>query len=171
MGDQTHLTGGIRYTSEKRRLAIVQLPLVPGYPVDKSVTYDKFSYRVALDHQIDGLGMVYASYTTGFKSGLYNTNAPLDPAVRPQTVGAAEVGFKTSFFDRRLQLNGSAFSYQFNDIQLRKATGSSGGTTSLLNAAKGWSRGFDMTLQALPTSRLSIQAGIRGPVDQVHQLP
>jgi iron complex outermembrane receptor protein len=159
MGDQTHLTGGIRYTSEKRRLAIVQLPLIPGYPVDKSATYDKFSYRVALDHQIDGFGMIYASYTTGFKSGLYNTNAPLDPAVRPQTVGAAEAGFKATLLDRRLQLNGSAFSYQFDDIQLRKATGSSGGTTSLLNAAKGRSRGFDMTLQALPTSRLSIQAG------------
>lgn len=159
MSDMTHLTGGIRYTSEKRRLEMVQLPLVPGYPVDRSATFNKFSYRVALDHQVNGFGLVYASYTTGFKSGLYNTNAPLDPAVRPQTVGAAEAGFKATLFDRRLQLNASAFSYQFNDIQLRKATGSSGGTTSLLNAAKGRSRGFDMTLQALPTSRLSLQAG------------
>lgn len=160
VGDKTHLTGGLRYTSEKRRLAMVQFPLVPGYPVDVSATYNKFSYRIAVDHQIDDFGMIYASYTTGFKSGLYNTNAPLDPPVRPETVGAAEVGFKATLLDHRLQLNGSAFSYQFDDIQLRKATGSSGGTTSLLNAAKGRSRGFDLTLQALPTSRLSIQAGL-----------
>jgi iron complex outermembrane receptor protein len=123
------------------------------------VKFSKFSYRIALDHQLSDDAMVYASYTTGFKSGLYNTNAPLDPPVSPETVGAFEAGFKSKWFDRRFSFDASVFHYDFNDIQLRKPTGAAGGTTSLLNAAAGRSMGLDVSMQALPTSRLSLQAG------------
>jgi iron complex outermembrane receptor protein len=157
--ETTRLTAGIRYTSEKRGLVFTQVPIAPRYPVDTSVKFSKFSYRIALDHQLSDDAMVYASYTTGFKSGLYNTNAPLDPPVSPETVGAFEAGFKSKWFDRRFSFDASVFHYDFNDIQLRKPTGAAGGTTSLLNAAAGRSMGLDVSMQALPTSRLSLQAG------------
>ncbi|MDB5448953.1 MAG: hypothetical protein JWQ52_81, partial [Phenylobacterium sp.] len=155
----THLTVGIRYTSEDRGLTFVQVPTPAGYPVSRSTDYSNTSYRLALDHQFDDDRMIYASYTTGFKSGLYNTNAPLDPPVNPETVKAYEAGFKSKWLDRRLLLDVAVFHYTFDDIQLRKPTGAAGGTTSLLNAAAGRSEGVNVSVQAVVTEKLTFQTG------------
>ena len=155
----THVTGGVRYSSETRGLVFTQVPTPPTYPVDTEADFSNTNYRVAVDHQFSDDRMVYVSYATGFKSGLYNTNAPTDPPVRPETVRAAEAGVKTKWRERRLSLDASVFHYQFDDIQLRKPTGSSAGTTSLLNAAQGRSQGLDVSLQAIASERVSIQAG------------
>ena len=155
----THVTGGIRYSSETRGLKFTQVPSPPTYPVDTQADFSNTNYRVAVDHQFGDDRMAYLSFTTGFKSGLYNANAPTDPPVRPETIDAWEMGVKSRWLDRRLSLEASIFHYTFNDIQLRKPTGASAGTTSLLNAAAGRSQGLDASLKAVATDRLSFQAG------------
>jgi iron complex outermembrane recepter protein len=155
----THITAGVRYSSETRGLKFTQVPSPPTFPVDTEADFSNTNYRIAFDHQFTDDMMAYISYATGFKSGLYNTNAPTDPPVRPETVGAFEAGVKTKWFERRLLLDASVFHYGFKDIQLRKPTGTAAGTTSLLNAAEGRSQGLDVTMQTIATQNLSIQSG------------
>jgi iron complex outermembrane receptor protein len=156
----TSVTTGIRYSSETRRLKFTQVPTPPVYPVDTEADFSNTNYRIALDHQFSDDKMVYVSFATGFKSGLYNTNAPTDPPVDPETVDALEAGVKTKWLDRRLLLDIAVFHYDFQDIQLRKPTGSSAGTTTLLNAAEGRSQGLEVSFQAIATDRLRLQSGV-----------
>jgi iron complex outermembrane receptor protein len=65
--------------------------------------------------------LVYASYSRGYRGGTYNGLA-FQAAnqvyfVEPETVDAFEIGFKSRFLDNRLQLNVSAFHYDYKAQQ------------------------------------------------------
>jgi iron complex outermembrane receptor protein len=155
----TRLTLGGRYTYDTRSLdAKFSLPnLGISEAGDGSISYSNFSYKVTLDHKFARDTLVYATYSTGYKAGLYNLPSPTDPPVRPESLAAYELGFKTTIFDRKLQIDGSMFYYDYKDIQQSVFTNLVG--TELINAAKGDVKGADLEITYSPNRAFNLSVG------------
>jgi len=161
------LTLGGRYTDEKHSLYGVEdfncdvatvcagVPSVfPAVTLDQtSQSFNKFTYRIALDYHINDDQMVYASYNTGFKSGGYNTQVITDPAFKPETLGAWELGIKSELLDRRLRVNLAGFHYSYANIQVQKIELAS---TGIINGAAATINGVDLDLEARVTDAFTI---------------
>jgi len=161
--ERLDLTVGARYTRDKRDFTGVtmldfgalQVPMAPA--VDSSIDQKEPTWRLALDFQVTEDVLAFISYNRGFKSGSFNTTAPYDPPVEPETLDAYEIGIKSTLFDNRLRLNMAAFYYDYTDIQLAKI---SGAAQTILNAAEAEVYGFDMDFDAVITERFSINGGL-----------
>src|SRR5690606_4827840 len=88
-------------------------------------------------YQLPGGGNVYATYSTGFKSGAYNAVAivVVPQVAQPEEVQAFEVGVKAPLGP--LELRAAAYHYTYDDIQLQLNNNSRPlqGTSILFNAA------------------------------------
>ncbi len=161
----THITGGIRYTRDKRDFEGGRtLVLLSGGRANQGqpnpeLRYNEFTYRASIRQDLTDDMNLYASFNRGFKAGAFSLQAPSDPPVRPQFINAYEVGFKSQLFDRRLRLNLAAYRYDISNYQIRSAAASSPGSSQLLNAAQVKVEGFDLEFEAAPTDGLSLFGG------------
>ncbi|KXU33793.1 hypothetical protein A0J57_03905 [Sphingobium sp. 22B] len=150
-------TGGLRYTSEKQRFfgdTRTIFGIVPVGPQEQS--FDKLTWRMALDYEVARDVHGYISYNRGVKSGGFNLLTPTAPSFRPEILDAYEVGLKSELFDRRLRLNAAAFLYKYKDIQLQVIRN---GTSFSTNAARATIKGIEAEIQAIPIENLTITAG------------
>ena len=84
---------------------------------------DNVSWRVGADYKLDGGALLYATISRGYKGGIFpnvaaSRTSQYDPAVQ-EKLDAYEVGIKAPLFERRLQLNASAFFYDYTNKQIR----------------------------------------------------
>lgn len=107
-------------------------PNVEGNQVyrEDDVKFDEVTGRLVLDWlpEVDWSDetLVYFSYSRGYKGG--GINPPIDTSLFPNTpttydpekIDAFEVGTKNTLWDRRAQLNGSVFYYNYKDLQIGK---------------------------------------------------
>jgi iron complex outermembrane receptor protein len=167
----THLTGGIRWTSDHRKLptGYVDTLLAANGAVLKhstnaldSVTYDNVTFRAALRQDLTDTINLYASVNRGFKSGEFNLQAPDLPPVKPETIMAYEGGLKGDLFDRHLRVSLAGFHYDIKDYQVRTTfpTGNGAVITGLYNAAKVKVDGVDVNAEAAVTSQFHVNAGV-----------
>ncbi|MBJ7499343.1 MAG: TonB-dependent receptor [Sphingopyxis sp.] len=117
LGENLSLIAGARYSWEKRNYEAGNgtLTLVPF----RESSNDKVTYRVSTQYKFGPSANVYASYSRGFKSGVYNGFASTAAAAvptRPETLDSLEIGFKSDPFNW-LRVNGSLFHYDYTDIQ------------------------------------------------------
>ena len=146
----TNLTFGSRYSWEKRTISGYTEAYntdgtsagTLGPAVSGELTFNKPTFRVALDHRFSPKVMAYASYNTGFKSGGFNTQSVSDPSFLPENLKAYEVGLKTELLNSRLLFNADAFHYEYSNIQVQKVGLT---TTGIINgaAARVWGAEFD----------------------------
>jgi iron complex outermembrane recepter protein len=155
----TRITGGLRYTQDKRTFSGGRAPVLLSGAVGAQVTqpdpdlkYNELTYRIALRQEVTPDLSFYASYNHGFKAGQFSLQAPVDPPVNPQYIDAYEIGMKSELFDRRLRLNVAVYRYDIDDFQSR-----SGG--NLLNAAKVKVEGIDLDFEAAVTDSLRFFGG------------
>ncbi|PZU09081.1 TonB-dependent receptor [Sphingomonas sp.] len=159
--DQTHITGGIRYTSDIKRLSANRTVLLTGAPLGYSfaagfpfrVHQPKLTYKVSLDHSFSPDMMLYASYSRGYKSGNFNLTNPTQFPTRPETLDAYEIGLKSQWFDHTLRANFAAFYYKFHDKQVQAFVGTSSVQT---NAAEAEYKGIEAELTLAPIDGLTI---------------
>ncbi|MFV3077046.1 TonB-dependent receptor [Niveispirillum fermenti] len=187
--DDLRVTAGLRYSSEKKaadgemfRFAAVPYTGSPGEDfyntvlepagdnlafgktplaaMDLAKTFDKLTWRLALDYKIDDDVMAYASYNRGFKSGTYNPSvvSPAQVPVSPEILDAYEIGVKTELLDRRLRLNTAAFYYDYSNIQVGLI--SAAGVTTVQNAASARVYGLDVDLTAMLSDRLTMRGAV-----------
>ncbi|WP_165191623.1 TonB-dependent receptor [Caulobacter soli] len=164
IADQTNLTVGLRYSTERHRLdasqsfdvvggpSNVPLPAIP----NQSKRYSDPTWRISLDHRFSPEAMVYASYNRGFKSGGYNVPSPAAPAFAPETLDAYEVGLKSDLFNRRFRLNAAAFYYDYKNLQVLKADGV---VTTVYNGAASTVYGLDLDFEARLSSNFTLSGG------------
>lgn len=157
--DSTKLTLGLRYTHEKQILwqnyftNFGQL-----YPQNNATqTFDKPSWRVALDHAFLPDVSGYVSYNRGIKAGGWDTiSSPNTPGYKPETLDAYETGTKTEFLDHRVRFNTAAFWYQYKDLQLSHQQN---GSSITANAASARIRGLEVELDVVPMQNLTLNLG------------
>jgi len=165
----TFLTGGLRYTQEKRTLAASQVPInqVPGSVLETALTlvdrrdrlkFEKVTYRAALRQDVTEDVSAYASYNSGFKAGLWAMQSPRNEPVKPQTTEAFEVGLKTKLFDNTVRFNIAAFHSKIKNFQVRSA--STGSLSLLLNAGAARINGIEADIEIAPAEGLNLSASV-----------
>ncbi|MGE3744556.1 MAG: TonB-dependent receptor [Sphingomonadaceae bacterium] len=156
LGENSHITGGIRYTYDKARFAATQVAgngntapagTLLGTNIDSHHWSDP-SWRIGVDHKLTPDVMVYARYDRGYKSGTFNLSNAFQPPIDPEKLDAVEIGLKSELFDRVLRANVAAFHYDYKNIQLSKNDGS--GVQTVLNAAAAKIQGVELELVLAP---------------------
>jgi iron complex outermembrane receptor protein len=159
----TNLTAGLRYTIDKRQHDVTTSTSNPAtaptvFPTEHAQD-EKLTWRFAVDQEVTDRVLAYASYSRGFKSGLFNIGNPGNPPVRPQTIDAYEVGLKSDLAGRHVRLNLSAFRYDITDVQLR-TTVPPNPAPIFYNAAKSRVYGAEGQLEVYVSPRFSVQANV-----------
>jgi iron complex outermembrane recepter protein len=122
---------------------------------------DSVSWRAGVNWAWRTDQLLYANVSKGYKAGAAavlaaSTVAQFEP-VRQESLLAYEVGFKASLFERRVQLNASAFYYDYEDKQLRGALldPTFGPLEALVSIPESHVAGAEMQLVARPLEGLS----------------
>ncbi|RKS86293.1 TonB-dependent receptor [Sphingosinicella microcystinivorans] len=127
-------------------------------------SWSRFTPRFGVDYKFDN-GMVYASYSKGFRSGGYNgrgTDSFNMGPYQPETVESYEAGFKTQWADNRVRFNLSAFSMNYSNKQEDVVFPDpvSVTVTVVQNAARARIRGFEAEFQAVPADGLTFGVNV-----------
>ena len=110
--------------------------------------------------------LIYASASKGFKSGGFQGQLTFNPAdlagFEEENLYAYEIGFKTRFADQRVQLNGAAFYYDFEDLQFYGPLFDSpfGPLFGIANAGDAAVMGGELELIWLAAEGLDIHVGL-----------
>lgn len=180
--DWLSLTGGLRYTEEKKGLhALNRDPTMPDQPpsidLSNSAIFDAWtpmgSIAVTLPEtwlepaEVDHL-MTYFTYSRGFRGGGFdgtlNPNiAELEPFA-PETLDSFEWGAKAIAFEQRATLNVSVFYADYTDIQVSSIQDDPNSPVGFIfttqNAAKATTHGAEIELLALPIDGLQMNGSV-----------
>ena len=91
------------------------------------------THRVTLTFKPTDDKLVYATYSTGFRPGGNTRRQGINPYVS-DTLDNFELGWKTTWLDRRLRINGAVFYEKWNDLQYGLSPVGSAGVTNIYNA-------------------------------------
>jgi iron complex outermembrane receptor protein len=132
--------------------------------LNKRIDIEETTPMLNVSYDVNDAVMVYASYSEGFKSGGFTQRvfppivagftAPpgtpdidLIPTYDPEFVDVYEVGFKSTFMDERVRLNGAIFHTEYDDLQVQ-VFNSVAPVTQNIGAAS--IDGLELELQAAP---------------------
>lgn len=121
VNDRLNLVAGLRYETETRSLTTTGTSVgAPGVPTTYDTDLSEVSGRLGLEYKLADDVLFYANVSRGVKSGGFTTyNATSATPFKPEIVIAYETGVKSEFFDRRVQLNGAIFYYDYRDQQVQ----------------------------------------------------
>lgn len=154
-------TLGLRYTDDEkegRNFGYTFFP--PGYEGTLGDSWDELTYRLAIDWHVSDASLLFASYSTGYKSGGVNqvTNPNVDnPIYDPEFVGALELGWKSTLFSDRVRLNASVYRNEYEDLQFQ-VFGEVG--PSALNAQGATVQGLEIEVLAALTDSLTLDGSL-----------
>jgi len=180
--EKLKVTAGLRRTVERKRIKKSEITLTPsltmaGMPVatgtallpmgfERSERFSDFSPSASISYAATDDILLYASYSTGFRSGGFNgrVNSINQDFVDidSEDLTTYETGFKSGFLDSRLIVNGSVYFSIYEDIQRPIVTAAAGGVPSAIvrNAAEARLRGAELEIAALPMSGLKLEASL-----------
>lgn len=129
-------------------------------------SFGKFTYRANATYEIGDKKYLYASYSTGFRSGGFNGRAASPTSLGPyfpETVNSYEVGLKADWLDRSLRTNFALFQTDYNNKQEEVVQPSPPGAaqpqeTVVQNAASAKIQGAELEITAQPSKALSFTA-------------
>ena len=125
---------GMRYTEDSFSSDVTNFFGLQTYLIEDEV--DEKTGKFAIEYDVDGDTMVYASYTKGFKPGGSNLTfgwpeddeqnfgaqpAPqlIYPLFKSEIIDAFELGLKTDLMEGRMRANVSAFMYDYENLQFQ----------------------------------------------------
>jgi len=181
VSDTATIRFGLRYTDDQTELNnysarilgndfVPLLNTIPGDPVDpfaaaarKSFADQELSGKIGIDYSLDSGALLYASYSRGYRSGAFNSQAFFDPSeltqVEPEELDSIEIGIKTELLEGRLRLNAAAFHYKYNNQQFLNVDAVTAAQT-LINIDESEITGLEAEITAIPVDNLLIRAGI-----------
>jgi iron complex outermembrane receptor protein len=167
--DQLKLSLGLRYTDEEIEHNSFFFydepeagnPAQPGFPGKASNDFQNVSGRILLDYRYNDDLLFYGGVTTGFKAGgIQSTSDGVAPYDEEELI-SYEIGFKSMWNNGSLRFNGSAFYYDYSDLQVFAFVIVGGvGFSTISNAADATISGAEFELQWLPTENLFINLGV-----------
>ncbi|MDR6708633.1 iron complex outermembrane receptor protein [Novosphingobium sp. 1748] len=179
--DKLDLTGGIRYTDDKKDYYFErqnpfntsQTSYTAQSLIDGAVgrfSGSRLDYRANASYKFTPGIMAYAQFSTGYRGGGINPRPFVVQQVvpfNPETLSAYEIGLKSSLFDRAVQLNLSGFINDYsNIIFMNTAPTVVGGVlitpqnSTPTNAGNAQLKGIEAELHATPVNGLSIDASL-----------
>lgn len=161
------ITGGLRYTTETKdiyRIASHLATLPDPAPFIHKKTWSNLTYLASINYHIDENKMVYASYSTGFVAGGFNTRVDTDALTgkpyAPEKAKAIEIGAKTDWFHHRLRANLAAFWNKYDDLQVGAFIPGGGLQQAIVNNAFERANGVELEITALPIDKLLVSLSV-----------
>ena len=181
-----NLTLGARYTWDQRELeglAKISSGGLPGthdgiqqYLITRSLDSERLTWRAAADWHFLPDHMLYASASTGFKSGAFNT---LLPAADPNTVQPAdpefitsyEIGLKGDMWNGRLRYDIAAFYSDYESVQAQGTLANPTPISTLNTIGDATIQGLEASLTAEPIDGLTATFGVGFLETEIHAAP
>ncbi|MEJ6475662.1 TonB-dependent receptor [Pseudoalteromonas piscicida] len=140
----------------------------------KSADFSKFSPRLGVEYQYDADTMLFASYSQGFKSGMFNPRAAKnEEAVDPEVVDSFEIGVKKDW-GNSLRTNVTLFDLDHKDRQyivVLPATEDAPLDQRLANAASSSIKGIEAELSYVATDNLTLDLALGWLDSSIEQDP
>lgn len=105
------LTGGLRYDEDRREQTNVVTRAV------RKTSFDRLQPKVTLNWKPQDGRLAYATFSKGFRSGGFNAPNVSVPIFAAETLDNFELGFKSQWWNRRLNLNGAAYVMKVDNYQ------------------------------------------------------
>ncbi|TFH68813.1 hypothetical protein E3W66_02350 [Gammaproteobacteria bacterium LSUCC0057] len=138
----------------------LDLPERANYGDSFEEDFSNLSGKLTAQYFINDDTNVYATYSTGYRSGgfngdVYNFATGAADAFDEETITSMELGLKTTFWDGKAQLNGAIFSYSYDDMQVSTLEADGGSiSSSIANAGQADREGLELSLLLAPTDNL-----------------
>ncbi|CAA0121936.1 Colicin I receptor [Halioglobus japonicus] len=166
---ETALTFGLRYSYDDKKGEDNTFVQFVGNPDDPTVyrqqddSWDKWTWRLGVDHYITQEQFLYAFIATGYRSGGFNFQKPtastLVDVVKPEEIISYEMGYKGSLLENRLNLAVSAYYYDYTDLQVIKQDVENGiALNTFENADDARAMGLELEAWALPIPEVMLSA-------------
>ncbi len=131
---------------------------------EDSIDTEKWMGKLGLDYALSDDVLLYASWSRGFKSGGFNgANSNTTLQLQPYTeeeLDAFEIGAKSTLLNGSMQLNISAFFYDYTDKQEQNpAITFVGAISGLTNIPESEIYGAELDLQWLPADGWTVNFG------------
>lgn len=146
--DKWHLIAGLRYSKDSKDFSWLIPPttfaqarpgvsnqLFPQVDTMASDSWSKITGRLVTNYQIDKNQMLFASYSTGYKSGGFDSLSPIDQAAgqsafAPEDSSNIEFGYK-AVLGKRLITNISYYQTELDNFQVAVESRQPGSTTAV----------------------------------------
>ncbi|MFT4613961.1 MAG: iron complex outermembrane receptor protein [Bacteroidia bacterium] len=163
--EATQFNAGLRYSYDEKKGNDNTFVQFVGDPNDPTVfraeddDWDRFTWRLGVDHSLSDDHFVYAFVASGYRSGGFNFQKPSSSTdvdvVKPESLVSYEVGYKGSFMDNRANMEVSAYYYDYEDLQVIKQDVVEGiGLNTFVNADKATAWGVEFAGTMLVTEHL-----------------
>lgn len=159
------VTGGLRLSHEKNSVSSVGTGQDDNHVLTTAEDdWGHVSWRLDLEHAYNESLLVYAGVSTGFKSGGITTDllptGEFD-SFGPENLSAFETGVKFQSVEQGLTVNGSAFYYDFTDLQVATVVFTDEGLISEIdNAAKAEVYGVDVDGSFAISDSVNLSGGV-----------
>jgi iron complex outermembrane recepter protein len=124
--------------------------------IASNLNQNNVSWRGGLNYKLTPNNLLYFNLSKGYKGGSYptvalSTSAQAHPVVQ-ESLLAYEGGFKSTLFDRQLQINGAGFYYDYTGKQILGALPDPlvGSLPALVNVPKSHVVGFELSGSYVP---------------------
>jgi iron complex outermembrane receptor protein len=156
LSEQWKVTAGARHSrDEKTRTgqAVINLgalvnpfidAVLPPTPGDGHMEQSKPTYQVGLDWSATKNNFFYAKYSTGYKSGGFNSNGSgASLPYKEETVKSYELGTKNRFDGRTYQFNAALFMQDYEGYQAAQASDALNSGSGIFNVGSATIRGLE----------------------------
>lgn len=159
VNEQTSITAGARFTDDDKELEVVPGPgsFAPAATIDASDSY--FSWELAVSYDATDNWSWYGRAATASRGPVTLGRFGFTSSAETEEILSFEVGFKADLLDGRARWNSAIYTYTIDDQQLT-ATGGTGNTNELLNAAEVDGAGFETEFEFLVSESLRLSANL-----------
>ena len=159
--DTLKLTGGLRYTHDKKRIETASGTFVLNPYFIGEADFNKVTGRAIVNWapkvSFTEDTNVYLSFSRGFKSGGFNPGNNTIPLFDSEEIDALELGVKNTFLGGKGRLNLAAFNYDYSNLIVGNLVGTAVANT---NIPKSRVRGFEAELVYSPVQPLRLEASL-----------
>ena len=175
--DKLAVTGGVRFfeaenslkgffgysaafsgmTGESQCFDQADFRTAPCINLDKTVKEDGNTKRLNVSFHATDDVMLYATWSEGFRPGGINRRGTIPPYVADFLTNY-ELGFKTTFADNRVRINGAMFQDDWDDFQYSFL--GANGLTEIRNAGQARIKGIEADIAWAVTDRFTLSAAM-----------
>ncbi|WP_200844858.1 MULTISPECIES: TonB-dependent receptor [unclassified Novosphingobium] len=180
--DNVEIAGGVRYTSESKDsyflqpyshpIRVAQGIFLPGVTLRSNQDFENWSPEGTVTWKPTRDITVYGAYKTAYKSGGFSNSGIYSPSAgladfkfEPEKAKGFEAGIKTTWLDRQLRLNLTAYNYKYSNLQLDFFR-SDIFAFSTINAGSARTKGIEFEFEIAP--RALDGFNLRGSVNYNH---
>lgn len=167
VSDALSVTGGLRWTRDDKEAvyervinnpAIQRVASAPEPIQELETSSEAVDWLANIRYFVNDDIMLFATASTGFKSGGFNSNAgSQDRVFAEETSETYEAGLKSTLFDGLMTANATVFRTDVNDFQERSFDGIA---FEVRNAGGVRLQGIELDARASPVEQLDILVGI-----------